>query len=388
MRLPRPNPSPTRLARRALVVIGALLLVACGGPSLDPIGEGPSPTSTLPEEAGDASVAWTHLDVAEGVLDDEAAAAVVDDADDIAAVWDELGFETAAPELGADRVLLLLGRPDNACPDDPIELRVEDGRLITAWQEPPGGCVDPLIRWVHAFDVHRGVLAPGFTYGPAEPFADELREVTIEVAGADSEIPPPPEPPAAMSDEEVDAVFDGHRVERCGPEHDPIAAAFGDPDREVDDAGFEGDPSQDTAIRDIDAALEVLAEAGFDVDERVSGLVDRSEGEARAAVVVHLDDADRAQTTLDEALGTGTVTVWPDPWDPSEVRAAQEALTALMGATDEPGAIVSASGPPGPVQLGMVDPTRDALDEIAATVDADLVCVEVLRSGLAPQPTG
>ncbi len=105
--------------------------------------------------------------------------------------------------------------------------------------------------------------------------------------------------------------------------------------------------------------------------------------------MVHAPEADDVQDLLDAELGAGTVTVWADPWDAREVQAAQEALNELMGpGSDGPGAIVSTSGAPGPVAIGMVDPTRAALDAIADRVDTDLVCVDVIRSGVEPRPAG
>ncbi|MCC5950201.1 MAG: hypothetical protein JJT89_17250, partial [Nitriliruptoraceae bacterium] len=369
---------------RATPLGAALGLGACGGPSLDPIGEGPS-SGAQTTDGGE--VAWEHLGVVEGVLDEQRAAAVLTSDAEVEEAWGRLGFEGDAPTLRDDRVLLLLGRPDDACPDDLVELGVDDDRLTTGWQEPPGGCEQPLILWLHAVDVHRAVLAPGFTYGPDEPFVGELDEVTIEVEAASGDAPPAPEPDQAMSDEEVAAVFADHPVRPCGPEHDPIAAAFGDPDRAIDDDVLtEDNAAEGAAIEGVEAALTLLEGQGWEPDLQVTGLVDRSEGDARAAVVVYEADADEVQALLDRELGAGTVTVWADPWDPEQVRAAQRELTSLMDADGGPGAIVSASGAPGPVALGMIDPTREALDEVAAVADPALVCIEVLRSGQQPEP--
>jgi hypothetical protein len=378
----------SRLRRSSVAVIaGALLLTACGSgePTLDPIDPGPQPTGD--DEAAGTGLTWDHLDVVEATLPDRAAASVVEDPDEIAAVWERLGFESGVPTLDpATDVLLLLGRADNACPDELIVLEVVDERLVTEWLEPPGGCVDPLIHWVHAVQVHRGVLGEQFTYALEEPFADDLEPVTITLAAFDDDgSRRAPTPPQAMSDDEVDAVFADHPIRRCGPDDDPIADAFGPLDEPVD----EFDPDQETALEQVDAAMAVLTDAGFEPHADVSGLIDRSTGTSRAAVVVHEPRAEEVQDLLDAELGPGTVTVRADPWDAREVQAAQEALGALMGpGSDGPGAIVSTSGAPGPVEIGMVDPTREALDAIADRVDAELVCVDVIRSGVGPQPTG
>jgi hypothetical protein len=356
----------------------AVLLAACGGTS-DPAGSG-----TAGGAAGSASdaqlAAWEHLGVVEAVLPDRAAATVLETEADITDAWIDHGFAGEVPTVDVEHdVVLLLGRPDNACPDDLVSLRVDADRLVTEWLEPPGGCNDPLLLWLHAVRVHRGVLGTGFSYAPEAPFTDELAEVTIELPAYDGDAPPDPALPEAMSEAELAAVFDGHAVARCGPEHRPIEAAFGAPDREVS----EFEPDQTEAIETLDRALPFLAGEGYAPDRDVTGLIDRSEGPAHAAVVVHEADADEVQALLDAEFGAGGVRVWADPWDPAEIHAAQEALLDLMGpATEGPGAIVGLSGPPGPVEIGMVDPTREALDRIAAAVDPTLVCVDVQLSGL------
>jgi hypothetical protein len=363
----------------ATVALG-VLLAACGG-TTDPAG--PSSTRGAAGETSDAQLAaWEHLDVVEAVLPDRAAATVLQTDVDITDAWDRYGFAGEAPFIDVEHdVLLLLGRPDNACPDDLVSLRVDAERLATGWLEPPGGCNDPLLLWLHAVRVHRGVLGTGFSYAPEAPFTDELTEVSIELPPYDGDAPPDPALPEAMSEAELAAVFDGHAVARCGPEHRPIEAAFGAPDREIS----EFDPDQTEAIETLDRALPFLAGEGYAPDRDVTGLIDRSEGPAHAAVVVHEADVDAVQALLDAEFGAGGVRVWADPWNPAQIHAAQETLLDLMGpATDGPGAIVGLSGPPGPVTIGMVDPTREALDRIAAVVDPTLVCVDVELSGVAP----
>jgi hypothetical protein len=371
----------------ALLVTVAILSTACGAsePTLGPIEAGPQPTDA--DTAGGSQLAWGQLDVVEGTLPGDAAATVLDEADAIGAAWQRYGFAGDVPSIDPEtEVLLLLGRADNACPDELIGLEVADGRLVTDWLEPPGDCNDPLIRWLYAVQVYRGVLGDGFTYALDEPFAGELAAVTIELPPFDDDgSRTAPTPPQAMADDEVAAVFADHPIRRCGPDDDPIAAAFGPLDEPVD----EFDADQEAALDHVEAAMALLHDAGFEPHADVTGLIDRSTGTTRAAVVVHAPDADEVQDLLDDELGPGTVTVWADPWDAREVQAAQEALGGLMGpGSDGPGTIVSTSGAPGPVVVAMVDPTREALDAIADRVDAELVCVDVIRSGVRPRPAG
>lgn len=365
---------------RTLLAVVTVLAVACGGAADEPAPAG-SPAPTQAGQQGE--VAFEHLGVVEGALPDRAAAAVAESQGDTDDAWRTYGFEGDAPTLADDEVLLLLGRFDNACPDTPIGLEVVDGSLEVDWLTPPGSCEDIGLLWLHALRVHRGVLGTGFTYGLEQPFDDDLSPATIELPPFDGAAPPAPEPPQAMDDAAIDAVFAGHPVERCGPQHDPIAAIFGDPDREVTD---EFDPDDARVSQEIEAAVDVLVAAGEDPDRTFSPLFDRSQGAPRAAVIVHEPRVPEIQALLDDELGTGTVHVWGDPWDPIEVTEAWESVMELMGSASEgPGAITWSSGPPGPIDIGMIDPTREALDRIAAAVDPSLVCVDVELSGVGPE---
>ena len=353
------HPTPPSATRRraprwstvsSVAVTVALVLSACGPTEPPPEPSDPGAQTTDDRDAAARLPAWEQLDVVEAILPDRAAAEVIEDPDEMDAAWARVGFDGDVPSIDpATDVLLLLGRADNACPADLIGLEVVDGRLITDWLEPPGDCVDPLIHWVYAVQVHRGVLGEAFTYALDAPFGDELTPVTVALPPfTDDADRVAPSPPRAMTD-----------------------------------------AAQETALEQVDAAIALLREAGFEPHRDVTGLIDRSTGTARAAVVVHAPEADDVQDLLDAELGAGTVTVWADPWDAREVQAAQEALNELMGpGSDGPGAIVSTSGAPGPVAIGMVDPTRAALDAIADRVDTDLVCVDVIRSGVEPRPAG
>ncbi len=91
--------------------------------------------------------------------------------------------------------------------------------------------------------------------------------------------------------------------------------------------------------------------------------------------------ADTVRRRLDDVFGRNAVDVYANPYDFQEVDKAQREVDDLMGG-EGPGSIVSSTGVPGPVELGMIDPTREALDWVAATVDPSLVCVYPVLSGV------
>lgn len=394
----------------ATAAVAVLLLVACGETGM-----------TIDAPPGDTA-AWVHHGQVEGVLDGRAAAQAVTDAAAWADAWDRHGFDGPRPELDFDhRIVLLLGQADDACPDELVDLEVVDGRLEVVWLPPPGGCNQPLIMRIHAVEVHRGHVSERFTYGLDEPFTDELEPATIELPPYDGTAPPPPQPPQAMTDEEIDAVFAGHPVERCGPQHelrrtgevdgplsdDPEVAAaqqaraqFGvasdeatvralledPPPAGVEDYGFPLTPEefeQDRrATETAQRVAEWLQQEGYE-ERRVVPMIDRSEG-IRAVVVVGADDEAALRDALADRFGDDTVEVRVSPWPPAEVAAAQDTLTERMGEIDPHAQVTFVSGPPGPAEIGLVDPTRAALDAIAAVVDPALVCVSVETSGVQP----
>lgn len=427
----RVGPGRARLVRGLVAWVAlAALVAACGGDD----GQAPTDVGADDDTSEDAGEAWTHLGVAESTLDGHAAAAVVEDADELAAAWSEHGFDGEVPSVGFDdHVVLLLGLPDDACPDELIGLEVDSGELEAEWLPPPGACTQPLILWLQAVQVHRGLLTESFSYGPPAPFEDELERVTLELPAYDGVAPPAPAPPSGMDDAELDEVFAGHAVERCGPEHrvgrgSEVDGPLSD-DAEVADAqrrrAEHGLPSDEATTREvmddpdgmpeydfpflpaeqeadqqashlIEDVMEELEAAGWDLGhgqmiEQPQGhavpMIDRSDG-IRAAVVVGPDDEAAVRELLDETRGGDEVhVIVADRWPPADVAAAQQALTEeLLGPAEGAGAIAWISGPPGPVEVGMIDPTREALDAIADVVDPALVCVSPELSGVRPLP--
>lgn len=419
----------------ATLAITALLLAACGETtedSDDPGTAGDTDAVTLPQSEADSEVAWTHHGEVESTLDADAAVEAIEDTEALNDAWDQHQFEGEPPEVAFDdEVVLLVRNPDNACPNQPVELEVNDqGYLDIKWVAPPGACEDPLIIWLHALTVHRGALAEEFTYGPSEPHEDALETTTVELPPYDGDAPPAPTledlDQEAMTEEEVDAVFADHPVQQCGPEHEPFRdntvdgelsddpevadgqqgrAGFGLPsDEESTRAAIDADESVDgmaladtygfpvtedelEASQDVESltsqARNVLEDEGIDTTVDAMPLIARADG-IQATVATDEEHEDEVRALLDAEFGEDTVVVEVVPWSGRDVADAQEALSELMGngADGDDGRIASLSGQPGPVNVGMVDPTVEALDAIAELVDPELVCVNVERGGV------
>lgn len=419
--------------RSSAAVAAAVLIAGLLGACAEDDGPAATGVGAEGDALVEAEVAWTHLGVAESTLPGLEAAATITDADGLAEAWDEHDFQGEPPAVGfEDHVVLLLGVPDDACPDELIGLEVADGELVAEWLPPPGACEQPLILWLHAVQVHRGVLAESFMYGPSPPFEDELAPVTLELPPYDGVAPPAPEPPTGMDPGHLDEVFADHPVQRCGPEHrlgrggevdgplsdDPDVAAaqqgraehglpsdeettrtvMADPDV-LPEYGFPMLPEEQEldmdAGRVLEEAVQVLEANGWDLARRMPGdgddargvvvpMIDRSDG-IHATVVVGADEEEVVRDLLDREVGAGEVAVVVSPWDPARIVEAQDAVTQLMmDSAGGAGAISWVSGPPGPATIGMIDPTRDALDRVAEVVDPELVCVDVELSGVQP----
>jgi hypothetical protein len=406
--------------RGVIVSVALTMVAACGDPASVTVEGGAGQTVGSDTDA----TAWTHLGMVDAVLPDGAAAAAIEDGNTFVTAWEDHGFEGSVPDVDFDHhAVLLLGQPDDACPDELIELEVVGDRLEVGWLPPAGGCDQPLIMRLHAVEVHRGHVPDTFRVELDPPFEDELTPVTIELAPYDGQAAPPPRvPPAAMSDDELEQVFAGHPVRRCGAEDRP--GQDGEVDGPLSDdpavaeaqrqrAGFglssdeatvrrlldDPGPSEMFGFPVLDEELEAdmaagnvmdelitwLAAEGFDLERDLTPILSRSDG-VQPTVLVTADDEDRIRAMVEERFGPGVVEVRVQRWDPGEVADAQEAVTALMGDHDGSWMISWVSGPPGPAEIGVVDPTRDALDAIADLVDPDLVCVSVELSGIHPAP--
>jgi hypothetical protein len=380
-------------------------------PSQAPASEAPAP---------DGEVAWERLAHTQGTLGGDASAAAVQNAKDLAKAWEAYGFPGEAPDVGFNRFfVLLLAQADDACIDELVGLEVTEGRLRPTWLPPPGGCEQPLIMRIHAIKVHRAFLPSPFEVVPEDHYEDMTRPVTITFDGVREQPPAPPEQPRAMSDQELDAVFEGHAVRRCtakdeltgdAPVDGPLSddpkvakwqrgrAGYGVASDEqstraaaevstVTEAyGFPLAPEDLRADREAMNLLQRVMRWWRDTDwTGVEPMIDRRSGIHPMLLLTHSGDAGMLRRDVDTEFGSGNVLVESSPYEFREIEQAQEHLNKIMGG-DGPGAIVSSTGVPGPVALGMIDPTREALDKVAATVDPALVCVGAMRSGVQDTP--
>ena len=403
-----------------------LALLACTSDDAPPIAlAGPTetaPPAAQPDEAPPAEVAWQRLGHTEGLLKGEAAAQAVEDAAALADSWSRHGFKGAVPDVGFRRFfVLLLAQPDDACVDQLIGLEVTGGQLRPTWLPPPGGCAQPLIMRIHAVEVHRAFLPPRFEVSEGDPYQDTTHPATITFDAVDGPAPPPPAPPQAMGDQDLDAVFAGHAVRRCTTKDDLTAdapvdgplsddptvakaqkgrAGFGVASDEAstraamadstvtNDYGF---PLTAEELQRDEDAMQLMArvqrwmrEHGWRSDRDYLPVHDRNGGIRPLMLLTRSAGGreDELRQQLQDEFGDGNVLVRSGPYEFSEINQAQEALGEIMGG-DGPGAIVSSNGVPGPVELGMIDPTREALDKVAATVNPALVCVDPNLSGVS-----
>lgn len=412
------------MRRTIALVVAAAMAGACTGDAPPDVAfEGPS---EIPASAPvpDDDVAWRRLATAEGVLEGSAAAEAVQSQPELHAAWQAYGFAGHAPAIDFERsFVLLLGQPDDDCVDDLIGLDVVAGDLRAEWLPPPGGCNEPLVLRIHAVEIDRRHVPARFDVAFPQPYSSEAEPVTIHVATVGGEAPAAPQPPPAMSDAELDAVFADHPVRRCTPadarlgdgavdgrlSDDPRVAEaqrrradFGvpsdeqttrevmsSPDRsdELDFPVLDSELEQDhRTSRLLERVRTWLERRGYRQDVDYVPFVSRTDG-IRPGVWIDGGAAALVRTELEARFGRGTVAVEDNPYDFEAVNATQRDLGALIpGEGDGPGRIAWLTGIPGPVEIGMIDPTREALDRIAATVsDPALVCVEPSLSGVTAE---
>ena len=326
--------------------------------------EEPAPVDTSsPEE-----LAWRRLAITQGSLRG-AAGAAVEDQESLDKAWQQYGFSGRAPALNfKTRFMLFLAQPDDACEDELIRLRFDDELLKPTWLPPPGMCAQPLIMRVHAVDMHRAYPPARFTVAEQDPhFTDETEPVTIRVRTIPGPPPPVPQPRRAMTADELDEVFAGHPVRRCGNENPYLDGDAHDPEQER---------QAETVMEKVRSWMQ---RHDYRPDVDYVPFISRTRG-VRAGVLVDDGNGPEVRRQLDRAFGEGSIHVVDHPYDFQAVRKAQNAVGSLPQG-DRPGQIMWTTGIPGPVEIGMVDPTREALDRIADTVNPHLVCVTPELSG-------
>lgn len=365
----------------ALVLMALATACAASAPdvALDSTPSPRDPAVQQPASPPPADVAWRHLATTEGTLNNGAAAEAVESRPDLEAAWSAYALPADVPQVDfKTNVVLLLGQPDDACVDELVGLEVRNGLLRVEWLPPPGGCNLPLIFRIHAVQVDRRHLPATFDVAFPQPFEGEAKPVTLEIAAVEGQPPPAPAPPQSMTKAELDAVFAGHPVRRCTPQDDPLQ-------NEPDSGVVTDDPPPRREVRVQTLSQEVhtrLRSHGYRVNVDFVPFISRA-GRIRPGVWIDDGNAPKVRRLLDDEFGNGGVLVVENRYDFEAVQKAQRQVGELMaGGGDGPGSIVASAGIPGPVSITMIDPTREALDRIAATVDPSVVCVGAALSGV------
>lgn len=405
---------------RAIViaVTAGLLLAGCGveESSTRFAGDGPTPARVAAVEDGPV---WFEVLGTSQAAPRYGIAAAQDQAA-LHEVWEDYGFPDTTPHVTwEEQILLVFARPEDACPDDLVELRLADGVLEPTWLPPPGGCDQPLIATAFAVALHRGDLPQSFTVVLREdPVHDADAELQVELPPYDGPpAPSPPAPPHRMTDAEVDAVFADHPLHRCedmpsfttepqvdGPLSDDPEVAQAQEQR----AAY-GLASDEATVRALLAEPPGTGpESGFgfpatseEFDEVMArGRLDFYEDLHATYLTDHAGTWGFA--VLDQAAGGVYVLGFTGDLDGHEQRLAarypevplrivrapatqtrlitmQEAVAALW---NEGHPRVMHAGQGAYVEIGVLDPTREDLDLIAERADPDAACIEAMRSGL------
>jgi hypothetical protein len=373
---------PAPLALALALVVGAAACASTdepddGAPAVaEPEGV-PDRWERTPEltDAAPGAVAWRHVGMVEGMLPGQVTALAVTTEEDLAGALRAMGGADPGPVDWDRELVLLLAQPDDACPDRLVTLDAVDGAVEPGWLPPPGGCNQPLIWRVHTVVVHRGHLTGPTTFLVEEPFRGDVEIVTLDLPTYGGEVPPPPDAPAQLTTDELDAVFADHPVRLCSEV--PSATA------PTDDGEGDGDPSE-LAAEELIPWLE--RHPRWDLEREIVMLRD---DEGRRVLRVGEDRVEELRADLAEEFGAAAPTVVGVDPSPLELRDAQDAISPLMRASG-PGAIVGSGSDPvrNILEVAMVDPTREALDRIAELVDPALVCVDPQLSGVPADGPG
>lgn len=399
--------------RLVLVVLALAVLVlgGCGEP-LQP-GQADRSEPASPVAAEDAI--WFEVFGVSETATGDYGWYLASDADMLGQLWDRHGFSGPMPDMDfATRVVLVAVRAEDACPDDLVEIRLSGGVLQPTFLPPPGGCEEPLLTTAHAVALHRGDLPEQFTavLRQHEGHGGDV-ETQLSLPPYDGPAAPaPPVPPRQMSAAALDAVFDGHPLRRCdemtdittepvvdGPLDDDAdvaeaqrgRAGFGLPSDRATTRALVDDPDADRSFGFPMTAAEhnaVMARNAMEVTGDIQGayaaehadtfgvlVLDQADG--GTLVVGVTDDLEGHRARLGERHPDVALRVVQVAATERELRAAQEALRPLH---DD--GTLSYSAFAVHLTVGVVDPTREDLDAIAALVAPAFTCVEPVLSGL------
>lgn len=376
---------------RWLPVLIAALTACAGIEGADaPAGEGDAPPAAgggqepaMPapvvevDEQEPGTVAWRYRGMVEGLLPDNVTALAATTSDELRGLVARTDVADPGPVDWDREFVLLLAQPDDLCPDTLVGLDAVDGVVEPSWLAPPGGCAQPLIWRIHTVVVHRGHLTGPTTFVVPEPYRRDVTVVTLDLPSYDGEVPAPPQRDEQMSSDALDAVFAGHPVARCEPL--PDAPTTGGDDRdddpEADDRSVESER--------IDRVMTFLnVHPDWDAERDVMPILDIW-GDGRFHLRVAAERAEELRADLEEEFGPDVAIIDAVDPGPAELLAVQDALGPLHGGSG-PGSISYSAGLSRrlQVEVGMIDPTREALDAIAELVDPRHVCVVPVLSGV------
>lgn len=361
----------------AVLVLTALALAACGEQAAQ------SPDVTTPPrrpapEPGSAAPApgaiWFEvLGVSQESPEDISTLHLVEDTAGLETEWERHRFDGAVPDVDlGQHVVLVVTRPEDGCPDDLVEVRRVDGELRPTFVPPPGGCIQPLIPTAYAIALHRADLGEAATIRFAEHEGhggDAVHELALAPYDGPP-APPAPDVPQQMTEADLEAVFADHAIRPCAELDDPRAAILSQP--------LEATP--DARMLEIDVPEDVQgAYAAEHADTFGWFMVDQP---AATWIVGVTDDVDGHEARLAERHPDHDFRVVETPFTRATLQAAHEAVQPLHGAD---GPQVTWSSTFAYLEIGVIDPTREDLDAIAAVLDdPSVACVDPDLSGLQP----
>lgn len=175
-------------AAAALVMIGAVAAVVAatgsgGGDAQVATGPPEGATSTADPATGDVTL--TVLDQRPAQGDQMGQLRAATDSGGLASLWTELGFDGETPAVDFRRdVVVSITIPDDACPPELVRFSRDGDQITPVFEEPPGGCDEPLIPKTYVVAIERASVAPAFVlHLPGDPtygFDDQNLPVVVD----------------------------------------------------------------------------------------------------------------------------------------------------------------------------------------------------------------
>lgn len=171
----------------ALLVFGGALAVAAatGGDRATRVATAPPEGPTSTAAPASPEVAFRVVAQRPAAEDDVGQLRAATDAAGLEALWAEIGFEGEPPSVDLVQDLVVsITIPDDACPPELVEFRRDGDQLTPVFEQPTGGCDEPLIPKTYVVAIERASVAPAFVlHLPADPthgFADQHLSVVVD----------------------------------------------------------------------------------------------------------------------------------------------------------------------------------------------------------------